>query len=108
MPGFRQNVDCLLWEDRGRCMERQDYSDRTVVCSEINPYCILADMLKNIWVVGLLIIAAVRGSNRSCKAIYQPQYTSRAALVVGARDSTDSAFSNLQTATEMADAFREI
>lgn len=25
MPGFRQNVDCLLWEDRGRCMERQDY-----------------------------------------------------------------------------------
>lgn len=33
-------------------MERQDYSDRTVVFSEINPYCILTDVLKNIWVIG--------------------------------------------------------
>lgn len=60
------------------------------------------DLLKNIWVILLAVIAAYFGVTGFYQLQYVPEYTSTATLAVTMRGNNGGAYSSLSTTTEMA------
>ena len=66
------------------------------------------DLLKNIWVILLAVIAAYFGVTGFYQLQYVPEYTSTATLAVTMRGNNGGAYSSLSTTTEMASVFSEV
>ena len=72
--------------------------------SHVNPYCILKDLLVNLWVVILCAAIAWMGTQIVLENLYRPEYTSAATYYITPRDSTKPAYSNISTGGQMAGA----
>lgn len=66
------------------------------------------DLLKNIWVILLAVIAAYFGVTGFYQLQYVPEYTSTATLAVTMRGNNGGTYSSLSTTTEMASVFSEV
>lgn len=69
---------------------------------------IVLDLIKNIWVIILAVLAVRMGISGYYELTYEPQYTSTATLAVTARGSSNGSYSSLTTAMNMADVFSEV
>ena len=75
---------------------------------DINFRSIVLDLIKNIWVIILAVLAVRMGISGYYELTYEPQYTSTATLAVTARGSSNGSYSSLTTAMNMADVFSEV
>lgn len=76
--------------------------------SDIDIRSIIADLIKNIWVIILAILAVRMGVSGYYSLTYVPEYTSTATLAVTAKGSSSNVYSSLTTAMNMADVFSEV
>lgn len=75
---------------------------------EISIYCIVRDILKNLWVILLAAAAAWFAVTGSESLLYVPEYTASATLAVSAKGNNSSAYSSLSVTNQMAEVFSEI
>lgn len=66
------------------------------------------DLVKNIWVILLAVIAAYFGVTGVYELRYVPEYTSTATLAVTMRGNNGGSYSSLSMTTEMASVFSEV
>lgn len=66
------------------------------------------DLLKNIWVILLAVIAAYFGVTGVYQLQYVPEYTSTATLAVTMRGNNGGSYSSLSMTSEMAGVFSEV
>lgn len=76
--------------------------------SDIDIRSIIMDLIKNVWVIILAILAVRMGISGYYSLTYVPEYTSTATLAVTAKGSSSSAYSSLTTAMNMADVFSQV
>ncbi len=81
---------------------------REIRLCDINPFCILKDLLFNLWVILICSLIAMMGTEVVLENLFQPIYTSSATYYVSPKDSTYSAYYNLSIAYEMAVAICEV
>lgn len=81
---------------------------REIRLSDLNPYCILKDLLVHCWIIVLCAVTAMLGTEIVLVNIYRPQYTSSMTYFVSPKDSSNSAYYNLSTAYDMAVAICEV
>ena len=74
---------------------------------ELSLYALMRTMVRNIWVVVLLCASTLMCYTSVVRLNYEPQYTSSATFMVGAKDST-SAYNSLTTTQSMASVFVEV
>ena len=70
--------------------------------SYVNPYCILRDLLINLWVILLCVAIAWMGSQIVLENLHKPEYTSTATYFIAPKDSTNSAYSNISSGYQIA------
>lgn len=76
---------------------------------EINIRSIIRDVLRNCWMILLAGLSAILLVSGYQNIIYEPEYTSRATLVVSAKGSgTTSSYASLTTTSEMAGVFSNV
>lgn len=80
---------------------------RQLYFDEINFHSVTVSLLKNFWVVVILCISVVLCVFSFSKFVYEPEYTSTATFMVGARNSTN-AYNSLTTTQSMASVFAEV
>ena len=82
-------------------------TEKQIRFDELSLGVLLQDVVKNIWVVILLCISTLLCYTSATRLTYEPQYTSTATFMVGAKDST-SAYNSLTTTQSMASVFVEV
>jgi len=82
-------------------------NEKRFLLEEVNLHSLAVAILRNLWVVALLCISAVMVYTGIAKVTYEPQYTSYATFMVGAKDSTN-AYNSLTTTQNMAMVFGEV
>ena len=70
---------------------------------EIHSLC--KDLIRNLWVVVLAVLIGRMGIYIASHSVYLPEYTSSATLVVSAKTSSGTAYTNYTVSTELADVF---
>lgn len=75
---------------------------------EISIYCIVRDILKNLWVILLAAAAAWFAVTGGESLLYVPEYTASATLAVSAKGNNSSAYSSLSVTNQMAGVFSEV
>lgn len=75
---------------------------------DIDIRSIFSDLIKNIWVIVLAILAVRMGISGYYSLTYVPEYTSTATLAVTAKGSSSGSYSSLTTAMNMADVFSQV
>lgn len=75
---------------------------------DIDIRSIFSDLIKNIWVIVLAILAVRMGISGYYSLTYVPEYTSTATLAVTAKGSSSGSYSSLTTAMNMADVFNQV
>lgn len=73
----------------------------------INLRSVLRDLLRNIWVIILMVASVYLGLSAYAKMIYVPEYTSTATFMVSAKGST-SAYVSLNITQDMAQVLSEV
>lgn len=74
---------------------------------EISVFCIIRDLLKNLWVILLAAAAAWLAVTGMMSFRYVPEYTAQATMAVNAKGSS-SAYSSLSLTNQMAGVFSEV
>lgn len=74
----------------------------------IEPYSILRDILKNLWVIILAALIGLMSVSVWNDSMYTPAYTSTATLLVNLRNSAAYSYTNLSSSSEMARIFTEV
>lgn len=74
---------------------------------EISIFCIIRDLLKNLWVILLAAAAAWFAVTGMMSFRYVPEYTAQATMAVNAKGSS-SAYSSLSLTNQMAGVFSEV
>ncbi len=75
---------------------------------ELSLFCIIRDLVRNVWVILLAAAAAWLTVTGVESLIYVPEYTSQATLAVSAKGNTSSAYASLSVANQMAEVFSEV
>ena len=75
---------------------------------KINIYCILKDVLRDIWVAVIVGISASLLLYVAARVTYQPEYTSRTTFVVSAKGSTSGPYANLSKIDKMMEVFEVV
>ncbi len=70
--------------------------------SYVNPYCIIKDLLINLWVILLCVAIAWMGTQIVLENLYKPEYTSSTTYFITPKDSTKSAYSNISGGYQIA------
>ena len=83
-------------------MERENEKNK------IDLYCIIHDVVKNIWMAVCIGLAASFLIYVVGKIVYKPTYTSTTTFVVSSKSSTNSVFSNKTQTTKMVDVFKSV
>lgn len=73
----------------------------------INYRGIIRDLLKNWWVIVLIVISLWLAATGIGKLVYVPEYTVSTTLVVSAKGTSDT-YTSLAMASEMADIIKEV
>ena len=81
--------------------------DREFRLDEISPRAIGKDIIRNLWVILALVLAAALAVLGAEKLLYVPRYTSSAILAVNTT-SNSSAYSSLSLTSQMAGVISEI
>ncbi|MGM9642191.1 MAG: P-loop NTPase [Eubacteriales bacterium] len=74
----------------------------------IEPYSILRDIIKNIWVVVLASLIGFMSVDMWNGSMYTPMYTSSATLIVNLKNSASYTYANLDASSEMAEIFTNV
>ncbi len=74
----------------------------------IEPYSILRDIVKNLWVIVLAALIGLMSVSIWNDSMYTPMYTSTATLLVNLRNSAAYSYTNLSSSSEMARIFTEV
>lgn len=74
----------------------------------IEPYSILRDVVKNIWVIILAALIGFMSVSIWNGSVYTPMYTSTATLLVNLKNSATYSYTNLSSSSEMAQIFTEV
>lgn len=82
--------------------------NRDIQWDDIDYYGMLLSVVKNIWVVILLVISAVLCTELYYSTTYVPQYTTESTFAVSAKVGSDDVYSNLSTTMNMATTFQEV
>ncbi len=72
------------------------------------PYSLLKDILMNFWVVILAALIGLMSVSIWNGSMYTPQYTSTATLIVNLKNSASYSYTNIASASEMAQIYTEI
>lgn len=75
---------------------------------EIDIYCIIRDVLHDLWVAIIVGISAAFLAYIGARLLYQPTYTSRTTFVVSARNSSTGAYANLMKTQKLTDVFQSV
>ncbi len=75
---------------------------------KINIYCILKDVLRDLWVALIVGISVSLLMYVGARITYQPTYTSRTTFVVSAKGSSTGPYGNLSKVNQMTDVFKVI
>lgn len=81
--------------------------EQRIQFSEINPYYVLRDLLRNAFVVVLIVASLLLCVDTYQKSSFQPQYASEATFVITARGN-GSAYSSMSLTKNMATLFSEL
>ncbi len=81
--------------------------DQIIRLNEINPCNVLRDLLRNAWVVILVVISLLLAVDTYQKSNFQPEYASEATFVVSAKGNS-SAYSSMSLTKTMAETFSEL
>lgn len=73
----------------------------------INYRGIIRDLLKNWWIIVLIVISLYLAATGIGKLVYIPEYTVSTTLVVNAQGTSDT-YTSLAMANEMADIIKEV
>jgi capsular exopolysaccharide synthesis family protein len=76
--------------------------------SDISPYCVLRDLVRNAWVILMIAAIAVMGATISAQYVHKNQYTASVTYYVSMRDSTSSVYANLQNANRVATTLTDV
>lgn len=74
----------------------------------IEPYSILRDVVRNIWVIILAALIGLMSVSIWNDSMYTPMYTSTATLLVNLKNSAAYSYTNLSSSSEMAQIFTEV
>ena len=89
-------------------MEMNNKNDMPVfIDNDLEPYTLLHDIICNWWVIVLGAIAGALLTYVVVSSRYVPEYTTQATFVVASKDDAN-AYSNLNSANEMAKRFEKI
>lgn len=75
---------------------------------KINIYCILKDVLRDLWVALIVGISVSLLVYVGARMTYQPTYTSRTTFVVSAKGSTTGPYGNLSKVNQMTGVFKAV
>ena len=75
--------------------------------NEINPYYVLRDLLRNAFVIVLIVASLLLSVDTYEKSSFEPQYASEATFVITAKGS-NSAYSSMSLTKSMAEIFSEL
>lgn len=89
-------------------MEDQNHAYTSAIVENIDPYSMLMDVLKNLWVVLLGALAVAMIVNMISRANYESTYTTNTTFVVSSQNANSSTYSNLNAAQSMANSFTNI
>lgn len=81
--------------------------EQLIHVNEINPYYVIKDIFRNLWVVALLVLSAWMAVNVYEKMSFEPQYTSETTFVISAKGNS-SAYSSLSLTSNMAEVYSEV
>lgn len=76
--------------------------------SDISPYCVLRDLLRNAGVILMITAIAVMGATIAGQYTHRDQYTASVTYYVSMRNSTNSVYSNLQNANRVATTLTDV
>ena len=76
--------------------------------SDISPYCVLRDLLRNAGVILMITAIAVMGATIAAQYTHRDQYTASVTYYVSMRNSTNSVYSNLQNANRVANTLTDV
>lgn len=88
-------------------MENSKNENPAFMESEIEPFTLLHDILKNWWVIVLGALAGFMLAYVVASVRYVPEYTAQATFVIASRNDAN-AYSNLSSANTMAKTFQKI
>ena len=74
----------------------------------IEPFSILRDLAKNLWVILLAALIGFMTVSIWNNSMYTPMYTSTATLLVNLKNSASYSYTNLNSSSEMAKIFTEV
>lgn len=74
----------------------------------IEVFSILKDLIKNFWIVILVVLIGKMGVYISMHSVYLPEYTSTATMVVTAKGAGTSAYGNYSLSSDLAKIFANI
>ena len=72
----------------------------SLLSRRIDPYSIIKDVVRNLWAVALLALAAAMLMNIYSRVNHQTSYSTTARLIVKSRTSSNYSYSNLTTRIE--------
>ncbi|MGI6239375.1 MAG: hypothetical protein ACOYI5_07090, partial [Christensenellales bacterium] len=76
--------------------------------SDISPYCVIRDLVKNLWVILLVTAIAMMGATMVRQYTHEDRYVASVTYYVSMRDSTNSVYSNLKNANRVAIALTDV
>ncbi|MBE6790155.1 MAG: hypothetical protein E7535_03065 [Ruminococcaceae bacterium] len=74
----------------------------------IEAFSILKDLIKNFWIVILVVLIAKMGVYISMHSVYLPEYTSTATMIVTAKGSGTASYGNYTLSSDLAKIFANI
>ena len=80
----------------------------SLLSRRVDPYSIGKDILRNLWAVALLALAAAMLMNVYARLNHQTSYSTTARFIVKSRTSSNYSYSNLTTASSVATSFSGI
>jgi capsular polysaccharide biosynthesis protein len=70
--------------------------------SYVNPYCILRDLLINLWVILLCVAIAWMGTQIVLENLHKPEYTSTTTYFITPKDSSNTAYPDISSGYQIA------
>ena len=80
----------------------------TPITDRLDPVSIIRDILKNLWAIALIALAAAMVFNMFARFNHQRSYSTKATLIVKSRTASNMTYSNLSAASNMATSFTNI
>lgn len=75
---------------------------------EISVFCIISDLIRNLWIIVLVAISIWIGFGSVAEMVYVPEYTAEATVAVGSKGKNTNSLNSLNVTKQMAGAFGEV